>query len=85
MTYKLQKKRLIILSNKDRNWTLSIVAKDASSLAIASLIAKLEPKVSSFPVLEASVASSTNATAKSLFLWTCVYESAVKRLDFVLL
>ena len=85
MTYKLQKKRLIILSNKDRNWTLSIVAKDASSLAIASLIAKLEPKVSSFPVLEASVASSTNATTKSPFLWTWVYEGTVKRLDFVLL
>ena len=30
MTYKLQKKRLIILSNKDTNWTLSVVVRDGS-------------------------------------------------------
>ena len=35
------------------------LAKDGSTCL------KLEPKVSSFPVLEASVASSTKATAKS--------------------
>ena len=50
-------------------------ARDGSSPAVSCL--KLEPKVSSFPVLEANVASSTNATAKSPFLWTCVYESVV--------
>ena len=42
------------------------VAKDGSSPAVSCL--KLEPKVSSFPVLEANVASSTNATAKSPFI-----------------
>ena len=35
------------------------LAKDGSTCL------KLEPKISSFPVLEASVASSTKATAKS--------------------
>ena len=39
------------------------LAKDGSSPAVSCL--KLEPKISSFPVLEASVASSTKATAKS--------------------
>ena len=55
--------------------------KDGSSPAVSCL--KLEPKVSSFPVLEANVASSTNATAKSPFIWACVYEGVVKRLDFI--
>ncbi len=39
------------------------LAKDGSKPSVSCL--KLEPKVSSFPVLEASVASSTKATAKS--------------------
>ena len=82
MTYKLPKKRLIILSSNGINWTLSVVAKDGSSPAVSCL--KLEPKVSSFPVLEASVASSTNATAKSQFIWTCVYEGTVKEIGLCL-
>ena len=59
------------------------LAKDGSRPAVSCL--KLEPKISSFPVLEASVASSTNATTKSPFIWTWVYEGTVKRLDFILL
>ena len=39
--------------------------------------------VSIFPVLEASVASSTNTTTKSPFILACIYEGAVKRLDFM--
>ena len=81
MMYKLPKKRLIILSSNYVIWTLSEVAKDGSSPAVSCL--KLEPKVSSFPVLEADVASSTNATAKSPFIWMYMYEGAVKRLDFI--
>ena len=81
MMYNLPKKRLIILSSNGVNWTLSNVAKDGSSPAVSCL--KLEPNVSSFPVLEANMASSTNATAKSPFIWACMYEGAVKRLDFV--
>ena len=54
------------------------LAKDGSSPAVSCL--KLEPKVSSFPVLEANVASSTNATAKSPFIWTCMYESSLKEI-----
>ena len=77
MMYKLPKKRLIILSSNYVIWTLTEVAKDGSSPAVSCL--KLEPKVSSFPVLEANVASSTNAKAKSPFIWACVYEGAVKR------
>ena len=45
---------------------------------------KLEPKVSSFPVLEATLASSTNATAKSQFIWTYVYESTVNEIGLCL-
>ena len=46
------------------------LAKDGSSPAVSCL--KLEPKISSFPVLEASVASSTKATAKRLFISSIV-------------
>ena len=47
----------------------SIIAKDASSLAKASLIAKIRAKVSNFPVIKASVMPfMTHAIAKSLFL-----------------
>ena len=42
------------------------LAKDGSTCL------KLEPKISSFPVLEASVASSTKATAKRLFISSIV-------------
>ena len=54
------------------------VAKDGSSPAVSCL--KLEPKVSSFPVLEANMASSTNATAKSPFIWACIYEGTVSKI-----
>ena len=46
----------------------------AVSFAVSLL--NFEPKVSKFPVLEAGMASSTNATASSPFRWTCVYERA---------
>ena len=42
--------------------------QNASSLAFASLIAKFRAQVSKFLVLEAELASSTRATAKSHFL-----------------
>ena len=82
MTYKLPKKRLIILSSNYVIWTLSEVAKDGSSPAVSCL--KLEPKVSSFPVLEANVASSTNATAKSPFIWAYIYEGTVNEIGLCL-
>ena len=56
---------------------LTEVAKDGSSPSVSCL--NFEPRVSKFPVLEASVASSTNATASSPFRWTCVYEGAFER------
>ena len=83
MMYKLPKKRLIILSSNVINWTLSDVARDGSSPAVSCL--KLEPKVSSFPVLEANVASSTNATTKSPFIWMCIYERAVNEIGLCLM
>ena len=82
MTYKLPKKRLIILSSNYVIWTLTEVAKDGSSPAVSCL--KLEPKVSSFPVLEAIVSSSTNATAKSPFIWVCIYEGTVNEIGLCL-
>ena len=82
MMYKLPKKRLIIPSSNGINWTLSDVAKDGSSPAVSCL--KLEPKVSSFPVLEANMASSTNATAKSSFIWACIYEGTVNEIGLCL-
>lgn len=51
----------------------------AASLLRVSLL-KVEPKVSTFPVLEANVASSTNATAKSSFIWVFVYEGTVSEI-----
>lgn len=45
MMYKLQKKRLIILSSNGINWTLSIVAKDASNLALRVSLLRLQQKV----------------------------------------
>jgi len=44
-----------------------ICSKDASSLAKRVSLLNFEPKVSKFPVLEAGMASSTNATAISPF------------------
>ena len=61
-------------------WNLTWVAKGGSSPSVSLL--NFEPKVSKFPVLEACVASSTNATASSPFRWTCVYERAFKWWDF---
>ena len=49
-----------------------IVALRRKQPAKAVSLLKLEPKVSSFPVLEAHVASSTNATAKRLFISSIV-------------
>ena len=46
----------------------------AASFAVSLL--NFEPKVSKFPVLEAGMASSTNATASSPFLRAYVYEKA---------
>ncbi len=51
---------------------LTEVAKDGSSPSVSCL--NFESRVSKFPVLEASVASSTNATASSPFRWACVYD-----------
>ena len=45
----------------------SEVAMDASSFARRISWLKFEPKVSNFPVLGATVASSTNATVRSHF------------------
>ena len=65
-----------------RDWTLSVVEKDGSSPAISCL--KLEPMVSRFPVLEVSVASSTNTTMKSPFIWMCMYEGVVNEIGLCL-
>ena len=83
MMYKLPKKRLIILSSNGVNWTLSDVARDGSKPSVSCL--KLEPKVSSFPVLEAIVASSTSATEKSPFIWVCIYEGTVNEIGLYLM
>ena len=66
-----------------RDRTLSEVAKDGRSPEVSYL--KLEPKVASFPVLESNVASSTNATAKSLVIWACIYERAVNEIGLCLM
>ena len=52
------------------------VAMDGSSPSVSCL--NFEPKVSKFPVLEAGIASSTNATSSSPFRWTCIYERTFK-------
>ena len=61
-------------------WDIPWVAKDGSSPSVSCL--NFEPKVSKFLVLEAGMASSTNATSSSPFRWTCVYERAFKWWDF---
>ena len=77
MMYKLQKKRLIIPSSNGINWTLSDVARDGSKPSVSCL--KIEPVVSISPSKSNLTATLTFATAKSPFIWTCVYEGAVKK------
>ena len=57
------------------------VARDGSKPSVSCL--KIEPRSRFSPSKSNLLATLTFATAKSPFIWTCVYEGAVKRLDFV--